>query len=136
MKNNRFLFFVLMLLVAAAGCSDDDHRPPQERILGKWQEVACWNDYFPELTPRFYTIEFLPDGTYHGPYGLYSSSDDGGQTQYRIASDSLCFKREGYSDYIYRYTFKDKSHMLVEAIYGMIPYTMDVRTSHIFERVK
>ncbi|MDR1344352.1 MAG: hypothetical protein LBJ39_03265, partial [Tannerellaceae bacterium] len=131
-------FFLILLLSVAAGCSkdDDDNRPPSERILGKWQEVACWNEYYPELTPRFYTIEFLPDGTYYGPYGLYGGPDDGGQTQYRIASDSLCFKREGYSDYIYRYTFKDKSHMLVEGIYGMIPYTMNTPTFHIFERIK
>jgi hypothetical protein len=141
MKNNKLLFLILLLLVTA-GCSkdDDDNRSPSERILGKWQEIACGNEYYPELSSTYHvfqTIEFLPDGTYNGSLVLSLSWDDGVPSQYRIASDSLHLKREGYhDDYIYRYIFTGKDRLFVEHIYGQVHMLFTTPSFHIFKRIK
>jgi hypothetical protein len=153
MKRIFFILFALLLL--AAGCKDDDSEDvddslwlqmePSERILGKWQEIARWNDAYPgppglTLTPSDSAIEFLPDGTYRGPYGLhYYNRRDKEPALYRIASDSLYLYREPDPDdhfYIYRYTFTDKNHLTADYLHGGVEKSMDVPKFHIYERLK
>jgi hypothetical protein len=145
MKQSKLLIFILLpLLLAAAGCGKDDDKDdalthiddPSEFILGKWQEIACGNAYFPELPPRFYTVEFLPDGTYYGPYGFDSSKSDGLPAQFHIASDSLFLQKEEHSDYIYQYIFIGKNQLLANLRYGVILHSMNTPLFHIFERIK
>ena len=146
---NKVIYLItLFLLLLAAGCKDDNEAEdglgpqidPSERILGKWQEISYGNSYYPEIPSEYgrpyYTIEFLPDGTYYGPYGLYHSIIDGEATHYRLESDSLTLYREGLSPYIYRYIFTGNDRFLASAVYGFTGYTMLSPTFHIFERIK
>jgi hypothetical protein len=143
MKQSKLLIFILLPLLAAAGCNKDDDKDdalthiddPSEFILGKWKEIACGNAYFPELPSRFYTVEFLPDGTYYGPHGFNMSTNDVVSLQFHIASDSLYLQKEGYSDYIYLYNFIGKNQLLANLRYGIVPYSMNTPTFHIFERI-
>ena len=113
--------------------------PLPERILGKWQEVARGCEAYPELPPEYgasHTIEFLPDGTYRGPYGFHYGNIDDEATLYRLESDSLYLYREERSPYIYRYIFTGADRFLAQYIYGDMLWVFPTASFHIFERIK
>jgi hypothetical protein len=70
----------------------------QERFLRKWKEIACGNFMKSELPPDGHVIEFLPDGTYYGPFGKDSTAN------YRGGAKVLYLK-SGEVEQTYRYSF-------------------------------
>jgi hypothetical protein len=133
------ILFILFALLLAGGCKDSDDSSslePSQRILGKWKEIARGNDRYPELTPNGTIIEFLPDGTYHGPFGFHSGMVDDDPIYYRMESDSLYLEKEEQSMHIYRYTFTGSNQFFAEHIHGMVPYSMDTPSFHTFKRIK
>jgi hypothetical protein len=130
----------LLLLV---GCGDNSEADggtvtiadPSQHIQGKWQEIACGDRNNPELTPNGAVIEFLPDGKYHGPYGFHYAEADDEPIYYRMESDTLYLKREGYADYIYRYLFINNNQLLVEYVSGLQLW-VNIPDFHIFKRIK
>jgi hypothetical protein len=140
------LLFILCALLLLVGCGDNNEgdvstitiSDPSQHIQGKWQEIARGNDMYPELTPSEMSIEFLSDGTYHGPYGFQDDRNDDEPSYYRIASDSLYLYRElDYPDlYIYRYLFTGNDQLLVNYIHGAINKPSDIPLFHIFKRIK
>jgi hypothetical protein len=134
-----FLLFAFALALMS-GCKDDseDMRAPAELILGQWQEIARGNSMNPELTPNGLTIEFLPDGTYYGPYGFHRGASM--TAHYRLEGDSLYLydpdvEMSPYA-YIYRYTFPGKKQLRADHIYGDITFSGGTPTFHIYERIK
>jgi hypothetical protein len=133
------LAFALLLLGGCRDSDDSSSLEPSQRILGKWKEIARWNDYNPKLTPSGTVSEFLPDGTYYGPLGFFLGRTDGEPTYYRIESDSLYLEKDEQYEYgyqIYRYTFTDNNQLFLDHIHGMIPYSTGTPTFHIFKRIK
>jgi hypothetical protein len=146
MQQKTIYLLLACALLLLVGCGDNSEADggtvtisdPSQHIQGKWQDIARGNDMYPELTPSEMSIEFLSDGTYHGPYGFQDDRNDGEPSYYRIASDSLYMYREqGSSDlYIYRYLFIGNNQLLVNYIQGVILKTMHIPKFHIFKRIK
>ncbi|MDR2810848.1 MAG: hypothetical protein LBB84_09905 [Tannerellaceae bacterium] len=143
MRTHSIYFILLFALLSLGGCADKNSEEeeniegilePSQRILGQWQEIACGNEYNPELPPTSQTIEFFSGGTYYGAYGFHNGWNVG-KADYQIASDSLILSREGSRIHIYRYIFIGKKQLLVDHIYGDVPYVMTIPKYHIFERI-
>ncbi|MDR2118164.1 MAG: hypothetical protein LBP25_01315 [Tannerellaceae bacterium] len=138
------LLFILCALLLLVGCGDNSEADggtvtiaePSQRILGKWKEIARWNDYNPKLTPNETVIEFLPDRTYYGPFGFYLGRTDGEPSYYRIESDSLYLERKEQPGQIYRCIFTDNNQFFVEHVHGYATYSMLTPKFHIFKRIK
>ncbi|MDR1203321.1 MAG: hypothetical protein LBL58_17060 [Tannerellaceae bacterium] len=71
----------------------------QKPFLGKWKEIACGNDINPELTPDRHMIEFLPDGTYYGPFWKEDS------TANYLGGAKVLFLKNGEVEQTYKYSF-------------------------------
>jgi hypothetical protein len=151
MKTLCFIFaFTLFLL--RGGCEGDTDvdnvdntfvavENPSQFLLGKWRETACKNPDNRELTPTFHTIEFVSGETgetYYGPYPLYIGGGDIVEARYWMEGDSLYIDAESasYSHYIYLPLFDGSDRLLLKYVYGDMVWSMDVPTSHTYERIK
>jgi hypothetical protein len=70
----------------------------QRPFFGEWKEIACGNSINTELPPDGHVIEFLPDGTYYGPFGKDSTAN------YRGGARVLYLKN-GEVERTYSYSF-------------------------------
>jgi hypothetical protein len=103
----------------------------QKPFLGKWKEIACGNSINPELPPDRHVIEFLPDGTYYGPFGKDSTAN------YRGGAKVLYLKN-GEVERTYRYSFihTDTLRLDFKSVNQETPDILyvDKPTFHIFIR--
>jgi hypothetical protein len=104
----------------------------QKPFYGKWKEIACGNDINPELPPDRHVIEFLPDGTYYGPFWKDSTAN------YRGGAKVLYLK-SGEVERTYRYSFIHTDTLRLD--FRSVNQNMldilkiDEPTFHIYERL-
>jgi hypothetical protein len=126
----RVFFILIALLLLPAGCKDGDEDMQKylQPFLGKWKEIGCGNDRYPELTPDGHVIEFLPDGTFIRGTG----------TDPYWADAELLYTYSGKSPdgYTWRYTFTGTDTLRLDYVDGLISESMGTPHFYIYERLK
>jgi hypothetical protein len=106
----------------------------QKPFLGKWKEIAHGNSIKLELPPDDgHVIEFLPDGTYYGPFWKDDST-----ANYRTGAKVLYLK-SGEVERTYRYSFihTDTLRLDFRSANQNMPdiLKIDEPTFYIYERI-
>ncbi|MDR2810850.1 MAG: hypothetical protein LBB84_09915 [Tannerellaceae bacterium] len=133
------IFFALSYL---SECGDYYNiEPTAKTILGKWQEIARGNDWYPELEPDGHIIEFLPDGTmpegtYHS--GSFTLSLIGIRTSSYQIDEEFVYLNSGKPliGYTYQYSFSGTDTLRMDLISGVRTFSMGTPLFNIYKRVK
>jgi hypothetical protein len=120
---------VFISALTLPGCGDGYDYDDANPFVGRWQEVARGNEYYPELTPTGRVIWFFEDGT----TDFYSYTL--GAT-YRTDAEFLYLKPDDapYS-HTYRYTFSGHNTLGLDYAEGPLDKSMSTPTFYIYKRL-